>query len=59
MITRLTSHFDVAGTMKRKGLTIRIRDYFKIGAVLSILEVTAASVILWLEITYVGLRLSG
>jgi Na+/H+ antiporter NhaD/arsenite permease-like protein len=47
------------GTMKRKGLTIRIGDYFKIGAVLSILEVTAASVILWLEITYVGLRLSG
>jgi Na+/H+ antiporter NhaD/arsenite permease-like protein len=47
------------GTMKRKGLTIRIRDYFKIRAVLSILEVTAALVILWLEITYVGLRLSG
>jgi len=47
------------GTMKRKGLTVRIRDYFRIGAVLWILEVTAASVILWLEITYVGLRLSG
>ncbi|HUX98340.1 MAG TPA: ArsB/NhaD family transporter [Candidatus Deferrimicrobium sp.] len=37
------------GTMKRKGLTIKLRDYVKIGVVLSLLEVAIASLILWLE----------
>ncbi len=37
-------------TMKRKGLTIRLRDYLRVGSILSIIEVTAAAVILWVEI---------
>jgi arsenical pump membrane protein len=45
-------------TMKRKGLTIRYRDYLKVGSMLSVIEVTAASVILWLEQTYLHLVLS-
>jgi hypothetical protein len=36
--------------MKRKGLTIRLRDYLRVGSILSIIEVTAAAVILWVEI---------
>jgi arsenical pump membrane protein len=39
------------GTMKRKGVEIRLKDYFKIGAVLSLCEVFTASIILWLEIS--------
>jgi arsenical pump membrane protein len=46
------------GTMKRKGLTIRYRDYLKVGSILSIIEVTAASIILWLEQNYLHLVLS-
>ena len=46
------------GTMKRKGLTIRYRDYLKVGSILSIIEVTAASVILWLEQNWFHLVLS-
>jgi arsenical pump membrane protein len=46
------------GTMKRKGLTIRYRDYLKVGSILSVIQVTAASVILWLEQTYLHLVLS-
>lgn len=45
-------------TMKRKGLTIRLRDYLKVGSVLSVLEVAAASIILWVEIAVLGLHLS-
>ncbi len=37
-------------TMKRKGLNIRLVDYLKVGSVLSIVEVFAAAVILWVEI---------
>ncbi len=37
-------------TMKRKGLNIRLIDYLKVGSVLSIIEVFAAAVILWVEI---------
>ncbi|MEM3586990.1 MAG: ArsB/NhaD family transporter [Candidatus Jordarchaeaceae archaeon] len=43
--------------MKRKGLTIGLRDYLKVGSILSILEVFAASIILWLEIAVFGLHL--
>jgi arsenical pump membrane protein len=46
------------GTMKRKGLTIRYRDYLKVGSILSIIEVTAASIILWLEQNYLHLVLN-
>jgi arsenical pump membrane protein len=39
-------------TMKRKGLNIKLRDYLRVGSVLSIIEVTAAAVILWVEIYF-------
>lgn len=38
------------GTMKRKGLTIKFKDYLKVGSILSIIEVTVAALILWLEV---------
>lgn len=40
------------GTMRRKGLTIRLIDYLKVGSILSIVEVAAASLILWLELFF-------
>ena len=40
------------GTMKRKGLTIKLVDYLKVGSILSILEVTAASLVLWAELAF-------
>jgi arsenical pump membrane protein len=46
------------GTMKRKGLTVSFKDYLKVGTILSILEVTAASVILWIEQAYLQLALT-
>lgn len=45
-------------TMKRKGVTIRLVDYLRVGSVLSILEVTAASFILWLEVHWLGMQLT-
>jgi arsenical pump membrane protein len=42
------------GTMRRKGLTIRLIDYLKVGSILSIVEVTAASLILWLELFFIA-----
>jgi arsenical pump membrane protein len=45
-------------TMKRKGLTVRFKDYLKVGSILSILEVVVASIVLWLEQTYLQLALS-
>lgn len=38
------------GTMRRKGVTIRLIDYLKVGSILSIVEVATASLILWLEL---------
>lgn len=38
-------------TMRKKGVNIRLTDYLKVGSVLSILEVSVASLILWLEIS--------
>jgi arsenical pump membrane protein len=46
------------GTMKRKGLTIGIKDYLRVGSVLSILQVTVASIVLWFEQTYLHLVLT-
>jgi arsenical pump membrane protein len=46
------------GTMKRKGLTVSFKDYLKVGTVLSILEVTAASIMLWIEVTFLHLSLT-
>ncbi|PMB74436.1 hypothetical protein C0195_02730, partial [Candidatus Bathyarchaeota archaeon] len=45
-------------TMRRKGVTIRLRDYLKVGSVVSILEVTVASLVLWLELAFVNLNLN-
>jgi arsenical pump membrane protein len=39
------------GVMKRKGLTISFKEYLKVGCVLSIVEVAAAALILWLEVS--------
>lgn len=44
-------------TMRRKGLTIRLRDYLKVGSVLSIIEVTTASIILWAELNILNLNI--
>jgi arsenical pump membrane protein len=42
------------GTMRRKGLTIRLIDYLKVGSILSIIEVATASLILWLELFFIA-----
>ncbi|MEM4726822.1 MAG: ArsB/NhaD family transporter [Candidatus Bathyarchaeia archaeon] len=44
-------------TIRRRGLTIRLRDYLKVGSVLSILEVTTASIILWVELNILNLNI--
>ncbi|RDE10766.1 MAG: arsenical efflux pump membrane protein ArsB [Candidatus Thorarchaeota archaeon] len=46
------------GTMKRKGLEIGLKEYLKIGSILSLLEVTTASTILWLEQTFLHIALT-
>jgi Na+/H+ antiporter NhaD/arsenite permease-like protein len=45
-------------TMRRKGVAIRLIDYLRVGSVVSILEVIAASLILWLEITFLNMNLN-
>jgi arsenical pump membrane protein len=45
-------------TMRRKGVTIGLRDYLKVGSVVSILEVTVASLVLWLELSFLNLSLN-
>jgi arsenical pump membrane protein len=37
--------------MRRKGVKISLKDYLKVGAVLSIVEVAIASVVLWAELS--------
>ncbi len=37
-------------TMKSKGLNIRLIDYLRVGSVLSVVEVLAAAIILWVEV---------
>jgi arsenical pump membrane protein len=46
------------GTMRRKGLEISLREYLKVGSVLSLLEVVTASTILWLEQTFLQITLT-
>jgi len=45
-------------TMRRKGVTVRLKDYLKVGSVVSILEVTVASIVLWLELSFLNLSLN-
>jgi arsenical pump membrane protein len=45
-------------TMRRKGVTIKLKDYLRVGSVVSVLEVAVASLILWLEITFLDMSLS-
>ncbi|MEM0312945.1 MAG: ArsB/NhaD family transporter [Candidatus Bathyarchaeia archaeon] len=45
-------------TMRKKGVNIRLVDYLKVGSLLSILEVSVASLILWLEISFLNINLS-
>ncbi|HEX9913375.1 MAG TPA: ArsB/NhaD family transporter [Candidatus Bathyarchaeia archaeon] len=45
-------------TMKAKGLVISLRDYLRVGSVLSILEVVTASIILWVEVELLGFTLA-
>jgi arsenical pump membrane protein len=45
-------------TMKRKGVNISLKSYLKVGAVLSIVEIVVASVVLWVEVTYLGFSLA-
>jgi arsenical pump membrane protein len=44
-------------TMRRKGVKISLKDYLKVGAVLSIAEVAIASAVLWAELSFFGFRL--
>ncbi len=43
--------------MKRKGVNISLWSYLKVGAILSIVEVVVASLVLWVEIGVLGIRL--
>jgi arsenical pump membrane protein len=43
--------------MKRKGVNIRLKDYLKVGAILSVVEVVVASMVLWAELS-AGFRLA-
>jgi len=45
-------------TMKAKGLVISLRDYLRVGSVLSILEVVTASIILWAEVELLNFTLA-
>jgi arsenical pump membrane protein len=45
-------------TMRRKGVKISLKEYLKVGAVLSIVEVAVASLVLWVELTYLGFGLN-
>jgi Na+/H+ antiporter NhaD/arsenite permease-like protein len=44
-------------TMRRRGVSISLRQYLKVGAVLSIVEVAVASLVLWAELS-LGFTLS-
>ncbi|MEM2081460.1 MAG: ArsB/NhaD family transporter [Candidatus Bathyarchaeia archaeon] len=45
-------------TMKRKGVRIGLKDYLKVGSILSIAEVAVASLVLWIELSFFGFTLS-
>jgi len=38
-------------TMRRKGINLSLKEYLKVGAVLSIVEVAVASLVLWAELS--------
>lgn len=44
-------------TMRRKGVEISLKEYLKIGSILSIVEVAIASIVLWAELSAFGLSL--
>ncbi len=44
--------------MRRRGVDLSIKEYIKVGAVLSIAQVAIASLVLWIEITYFGFKLN-
>jgi hypothetical protein len=41
--------------MRRRGVTVRLKDYLKVGSVLSVFDVAEASLILWLELSLLNL----
>jgi arsenical pump membrane protein len=41
--------------MRRRGVTVRLKDYLKVGSVLSVFDVAEASLILWLELSPLNL----
>ena len=43
--------------MRRKGVTISLKEYLKVGATLSIAQVAIASTVLWMELTMFGFKL--
>lgn len=45
-------------TMRRKGVKISLRDYLKVGSILSIVEVATASLVLWIELNIFGFCLN-
>ncbi len=43
--------------MRRKGVTISLKEYLKVGATLSIAQVAIASIVLWVELGVLGFKL--
>jgi arsenical pump membrane protein len=43
--------------MRRKGVSISLKEYLKVGATLSIAQVAIASAVLWLELSAFGFKL--
>jgi arsenical pump membrane protein len=43
--------------MRRKGVSISLKEYLKVGATLSIAQVAIAAAVLWVELTWFGFKL--
>ena len=43
--------------MRRKGVSISLKEYLKVGATLSIAQVAIASAVLWIELSMLGFKL--
>jgi arsenical pump membrane protein len=43
--------------MRRKGVTISLKEYLKVGATLSVAQVAIAAVVLWMELAVFGFKL--
>jgi arsenical pump membrane protein len=43
--------------MRRKGVSISLKEYLKVGATLSVAQVAIASAVLWVELTWFGFKL--